>query len=269
MNAPVRFALRIRASDLATRSKRSDSAVLAASHSRSSWRLARRSSRFVAWHSAGHPHRAHVRAPGTKTVDDETVEFKRSSPRVRRTRPFGEEEEEEESDVSPGASTSSARRFRTFSSYARYASNAENPTPAVEFEPATFEPACRGPTLFSGRRYGSGGVPGDVPTATPASQSAMDANAKHGATTPQTEPEPSPGFEPPPGSEPAPPAPLLRHVLHGPLATPEKSTDPIRSLVDAFKIPASSSAPKTSSACSAADSARSSSPYGSPPWNSS
>ena len=169
----------------------------------------------MAWHSAGHPHRAHVRAPGTNvTVEDETVGFERSFV------PFGEEEEE--SDASPGASTSSARRFRTFSSYARHASNAENPAPAATgFEPATFEPAFGAPTvvLFSGRRYGSGGVPGLVPTAVPASQSAMDANAKHGVTTPHTGPEPSPEPEP---------APLLRQVLHGPLATPEKSTDPCK-----------------------------------------
>ena len=169
----------------------------------------------MAWHSAGHPHRAHVRAPGTNvTVEDETVGFERSFV------PFGEEEEE--SDASPGASTSSARRFRTFSSYARHASNAENPAPAATgFEPATFEPAFGAPTvvLFSGRRYGSRGVPGLVPTAVPASQSAMDANAKHGVTTPHTGPEPSPEPEP---------APLLRQVLHGPLATPEKSTDPCK-----------------------------------------
>ena len=175
----------------------------------------------MAWHSAGHPHRAHVRAPGTNvTVEDETVGFERSLV------PFGKEEEE--SDASPGASTSSARRFRTFSSYARHASKAENPAPAATgFEPATFEPAFGAPTvvLFSGRRYGSGGVPGLVPTAVPASQSAMDANAKHGATTPQTGPEPSPGPGPEPSPEPE-PAPLLRQVLHGPLATPEKSTDP-------------------------------------------
>ena len=43
----------------------------------------------MAWHSAGHPHRAHVRAPGTNvTVEDETVGFERSLV------PFGKEEEE-------------------------------------------------------------------------------------------------------------------------------------------------------------------------------
>ena len=135
----------------------------------------------MAWHSEGHPHRAHVRAPGTKTVDAE--EDSSSSPPSCLT---FEEEELERLEFSGAASTSSARRFRTFSSYARHASNAKNPklAPATGFEPATtFRPFGSNPgrgRLFPGRRYGSGGVPGAVPTAAPASQSAMDANAKHG-----------------------------------------------------------------------------------------
>ena len=174
----------------------------------------------MAWHSAGHPHRAHVRAPGTNvTVDDETVDFKRrSSPRVRSLVRLAEEEEE--SDASPGASTSSARRFRTFSSYARHASDATNPAPAVGFEPARRGTDRRVILREEVRQRRS---PGDVPTATPESQSAMDANAKHGATTPHTGPEPSPRTD---RRNRASPAPLLRQVLHGPLATPEKSTDP-------------------------------------------
>ena len=137
----------------------------------------------MAWHSAGHPHRAHVRAPGTKTVSFE--EDASSFPPSRLT--FEEEEEElERLEFSGEFSTSSARRFRTFSSYARHASNAKNPklAPATGFEPATtFRPFGSNPgrgRLFPGRRYGKGGVPGAVPTAAPASQSAMDANAKHG-----------------------------------------------------------------------------------------
>mmetsp|Transcript_11618 Transcript_11618/g.46797 ORF Transcript_11618/g.46797 Transcript_11618/m.46797 type:complete len:205 (+) Transcript_11618:1141-1755(+) len=84
----------------------------------------------------------------------------------------------------------------------------------------------------------------------------MDANAKHGGwyggfstrgskvrfpAAPQTEPKPKPE----PGTAPA-PGPALRQLLHGPLATPRKSTDPIRSVVDVFNTRASSSAPKTS-----------------------